>query len=584
MNDVVMIRRRFLTYFAGTSAGATLLPGVLWAQVQASGSSQVTREMLKGALTVAGLDLSEEDQKIIMDGVNDNLTRYDTLRKIEIPNDVPPALHFNALVPGVQVNRTSAPLRFSQSRVKRPQILEDVAYWTVLDLAHLIRSRQVSSVELTQMYIARLKDQGRAEKLNCLVTLLEDHGLTEARRADAEIKAGKYRGLLHGIPWGVKDLFTLKGHPTTWGCELYKNQVFDYDATLIERLREAGAVLIAKLSTTELAAGGAIWYRGTTKNPWNLKEDSSGSSGGPAAAATAGLVGFGIGTETSGSIIGPSSRCGTTGLRPTFGRSSRHGGMVLSWSQDRVGPFCRSVEDCAMVMSTIAGPDGRDLSVVDVPFNWDNRRDARKLRIGYIKQAFDEAKDPAARQRNDLLLQQVRGLGVDPVEVKVPDFTSDVSAIDPESATFFDGLIRAGKSKDLAVEARRNRLRQARVVPAVEYLRSQRIRTMMMMELAKATEHVDVWFAPPNPGNTGGGGGGGGGAGGGGAPSASGRHSTMANLATYPALAMPFGLNEAGSPMAIVFFARPFGETELLTLGKAFQDATGYHLKHPPMA
>jgi Asp-tRNA(Asn)/Glu-tRNA(Gln) amidotransferase A subunit family amidase len=573
-----MIRRRFLTYFAGTGVGATLLPGVLWAQVQASGSAQVTKEMLKGAITVAGLDLSEEDQQVIMEGVNQNLSRYDDLRKITIPNDVPPALYFNALVPGMQVNRTSAPLRFSHSRVKRPQRLEDVAYWTVLDLAQLIRSRQVASVELTQMYIARLKDQGREEKLNCLVTLLEDHGIAEARRADAEIKAGKYRGPLHGIPWGIKDLFTLKGHPTTWGCELYKDQIFDYDATVIERLREAGAVLIAKLSTTELAAGGATWYRGTTKNPWNLKEDSGGSSGGPAAAATAGLVGFAIGTETSGSIIGPSSRCGTTGLRPTFGRSSRYGGMVLSWSQDRVGPFCRSVEDCAVVMSAIAGPDGRDLTVADLPFNWDHRRDARKLRIGYIKQAFDEAKDPAARQRNDLLLQQVRGLGSEPIEVKVPDFTSDVSAIDPESATFFDGLIRAGRSKDLAVEARRNRLRQARVVPAVEYLRSQRVRTLMMMELAKATEHVDVWFAPANPGNTGGGGGGGG------APSASSRHSSMANLATYPALAMPFGLNEVGSPMAIVFFARPFGETELLTFGKAFQDATGFHLKHPPMA
>ncbi|MGE4064358.1 MAG: amidase [Rhodospirillaceae bacterium] len=583
MNDTVMIRRRFLAYFAGTGAGATLLPGVLWAQMQEAGAPHVTKEMLKGAVAVAGLDLSEEDQTVIMEGLNQNLARYDELRKIEIPNDVPPAQHFTALVPGMEVNRTRAPLRFSQPRPKRPRNLEDAAYWTVLELGQLIRSREVSSTELTQMYIARLKDQGRAEKLNCLVTLMEDHALAEARQADAEIKAGKYRGPLHGIPYGLKDLFTVKGYPTTWGCELYKDQVFDYDATVVENLREAGAVLIAKLSTTELAAGGAIWYRGTTKNPWNLSEDSSGSSGGPAAAAVAGLVGFGIGTETSGSIIGPSSRCGNTGLRPTFGRSSRYGGMVLSWSQDRVGPFCRSVEDCAVVMSAIARPDGRDLSVVDIPFNWDVRRDPRKLRVGYLKQAFDEAKDPAARQRNDRLLQEVRALGVEPVPVMVPDFTGDVSATDPESATFFDELVRAGQAKLLAVESRRNRLRVARVVPAVEYLRSQRIRTMMMMELDKATRHVDVYFGPPNPGGAGGGGGGGGGAGNN-PPPPSQRHSTMANLATYPALAVPFGLNETGSPMAVVFFARPFGETELLTFGKAFQDSTGYHLKRPPMA
>jgi Asp-tRNA(Asn)/Glu-tRNA(Gln) amidotransferase A subunit family amidase len=589
-------RRRFIAQCSSLGLGGTLLPGVLWAEMQRTGAQTITLEMLQHAIAMAGLTFSEADQKTMLDAVNQNLTRFNELRAIHIPNDVSPPFHFSAIVPGMTVNRTRTPLRMSTPSVKRPANFEEVAFWPVVQLAQLIKTKQATSSELTELYLARLHRYNPT--LNCAVTILDDLARAQAKQADAEIAAGKYKGPLHGIPWGAKDIIAVKGYKTTWGSGAFKDQMIDSDASIVQMLRDAGAVLLAKLTTGEIAQGDR-WFGGQTKSPWDPTQGSGGSSAGPGSATAAGLVGFSIGTETSGSILGPSSRCGVTGLRPTLGRISRDGVMALSWTQDRLGPMCRYAEDCALVMSVIARPDNRDMSCADIPFNWDAQMDIRKLRVGYIKAAFDENTDPVARTNQQQTLDALTKLGVKLLTVDVPEFTTDVSAINVESATFFDEFMRSGRDKLLTNLGRANGWKGARVVPAVDYLQSQRIRMMMMMKLAEATAHVDVYLGPGNGGGGAGGrgatgatgaagatGAGGGGRGGDGEPRRQGpgqRHSAMANLATYPAVAVPNGFNASGQPTSITFFARPFGETELLAAVKAYQDATGFHLKHPAL-
>ncbi len=587
LHDIEQSRRRLLSYFSGIGLGATMLPGVLWAQIQAGGEARVTAEMLTGALALAGLNFSEEDRKAMLQAVNRNLAGFEEVRKLEIPNDVAPPFYFSPLVAGMKVNRTREPLRFSSAAVKRPTNLEDLAFASVVQLAHLLKTRQVTSVELTEMYLARLHKYN--PKLNCVVTFLDDVARAQSKQADAEIAAGKYRGPLHGIPWGAKDIIAVRGYKTTWGSNAYKDQIIDEDASVVEMLREAGAVLLAKLTSGELASGDR-WFGGQTKNPWNLSEGSSGSSAGPASATAAGCVAFGIGTETSGSILSPSGRCGISGLRPTFGRVSRHGVMALSWTQDRLGPLCRYVEDCAVVMSVIARPDGRDLSVSEIPFRWNAHSDIRALRVGYLKDAFEEVRDAPAKEMNQRAIAQVETLGLKLVEVKVPDWDLEASGFGVESGAFFDELVRSGRDKQLSNPGRANGFRSARVIPAVEYLQSQRARAMMMMKLAEATAHVDVYLVPANMGGGEGRGRGAGAAQESGRGRGSGvnarrsvtqRHFAMANSAGYPATSVPHGFAASGSPGAITFYARPFGEAELLAVTKAYQDASGHHLKHP---
>jgi Asp-tRNA(Asn)/Glu-tRNA(Gln) amidotransferase A subunit family amidase len=596
MNRTSLSRRNFLLNFASVGLGSTLLPGVVWAKMEETGATAVTVPMLRAAAAVAGLSFTDEELEGIVVVANQNLSRYAALRRIAIPNNVAPPFYFSPLVPGMAVNRVRRPFRMSAPpRVKRPAVLEDVAFWPLTMLAELIRSRQVTSTELTEMYLARLRRLNA--KLNCVVTFLDDVGRAQARQADAEIAAGKYKGPLHGIPWGAKDIIAVKGYKTTWGSGAYKDQMIDEDAAVIDMLREAGAVLIAKLSTGELA-GGDQWFGGRTNNPWKLDEGSSGSSAGPCSATAGGGVAFGIGSETSGSILGPSARCGVTGLRPTFGRVSRYGVMVLSWAQDRLGPLCRSVEDCAVVMHAIAHPDGRDLSVSDIPFNWDAKLDYRKLRVGYLAAAFEHGKGRAsdAATNDQRTLSHLRSMGVKLIPITLPDPYGDVTTIGEtrvEAATFFDELLRSGRDKLLTGKTRGPQFRFARFVPAVEFLQSQRVRAMMMQTLADATAGVDVYLVPangggPRPEGEGGGGSraGGGGAGGAGAgaerpATPAQRHFQMANLACYPAMALPNGFAANGTPTSITFMARPFGETELLTLAKAYQDSTDFHLKHP---
>jgi Asp-tRNA(Asn)/Glu-tRNA(Gln) amidotransferase A subunit family amidase len=577
-------RRRFMVHFASIGLGSTLAPGILWARMQDAGTQTITLAMVTDALKLAGIELTEAERTAMVESANRNLARYAELRAINIPNDVSPPFHFSALVPGLEVNKTKLPFRLSAPpAVKRPSNLEDVAFWPVRHLAELVRTRQVTSMELTEMYLARLHRYN--PKLNNVVTFLDDVGRAEARRADAEIAAGKYKGPLHGIPWGAKDIIAVKGYKTTWGSPAFKDQVLDYDASVVEMLRDAGAVLIAKLATGELA-GGDTWFGGLTRSPWNLKFGSSGSSAGPSSATAAGCVGFGIGTETGGSILSPAARCGLAGLRPTFGRISRYGVMALSWTQDRLGPLCRYAEDCAIVMQAIAKPDGRDMSVSEIPFNWNADLDIRKLRVGYIKESFDDLTKPALKANALQTLDTLRSIGVQQfIPIAVPDMGINVSGLGVESTVFFDQFARAGRMKEARGGGRPN----GRIIPAVEYLQSQRVRMMMMMKLAEATSMVDVYVVAPNntaPGDAGG-------------PAipegpaaaaprepsgpqtAGQRHFTMANLGCYPAINIPNGFNEEGNPTNVTFFARPFGEMELLALARRYQDAAGFHLKRP---
>src|SRR5688572_33230884 len=556
MRTLDTTRRRFMATFAGAGLGSTLVPGVVWARVQDSGTPRVTLAMVNEALKLSGIEIGEEEKTSIVETANRNLAGYEDIRKLHIPPDVSPPFHFSPLVPGMPVNKTRQPIRLSAAPgVKRPSNLEDVAFWPLRNLGELIRTRQVTSLELTDMYLARLHRYNPL--LNNVVTFLDDYGRVEARRADAEIAAGKYKGPLHGIPWGAKDIISVKGFKTTWGSNNFKDQVFDYDASVVEQLREAGAVLIAKVTTGELA-GGDNWFGDQTRSPWDPAQGSSGSSAGPSSATAAGCIAFGIGTETSGSILSPSARCGLAGLRPTFGRVSRYGVMALSWTQDRLGPICRYAEDTAIVMQAIAKPDGRDISVSDVPFNWDARFDIRKLKVGIIQESFDSISNASAKANAEKTLQTFRSLGVTQfIPIDVPVFPVATGGFSAERAAYFDEHSRAGRMKGTRGGGSGA---NARLVPAPEYLQQQRARMMMMIELAKATAHVDVYLVGSN--NTGVGG-----------PPArregeaastppaprpereqspTQRHFGYANLAGYPAINLPTGFADTGDRKSVV--------------------------------
>ena len=399
----------------------------------------------------------------------------------------------------MRVDRDARPIRASEpAGLERPADLEDVAFWPITALAHLIRTRQVSSVELTEMYLARLERYN--PKLNCVVTLTPDLAMREARKADAELREGTYRGPLHGIPWGAKDIIAVRGYPTTWGSNAFKDQVTEHEATVVTLLRDAGAVLVAKLTTGELASGDR-WFGGRTRNPWDSEAGSSGSSAGPASATVAGCVGFAIGTETSGSILSPSIACGASGLRPTYGRVSRYGAMTLRWTGDRLGPICRYVEDCALVFHAIARPDERDPSVLDVPFNWDATRDARDLRMAYFEDAFaeDPRKGDDWKANDERALDQLRSMDLDLTAVSVPlrDFSTDaLRPMSAESTAAFDDFLREGREAELGRPGRGSGWRVGRTIPAVEYLQAQRVRGLMMKEFSDALGDFDVWVAP----------------------------------------------------------------------------------------
>ena len=571
-------RRSFLAYFSGLGLSSTLFPGVLWAKLATQTSSSqipkpkppaaITKSILREAAAVSGISFTDSQLDRMLDGVNKLLPVYDDLRKVQLDNSVAPALHFNPLLPGIKIDRSKRPMRTSAPEsINRPKNLEDAAYWPVTQLAELIRTKQVTSVELTEMYLARLKRLNA--KLLCAVTITEDLAMRQARQADQDIAAGHYRGPLHGIPWGVKDLYAAKGYPTTWGAAPFKNRVIDLDATVVSRLAGAGAVLIAKLSTGELALDD-IWFGGQTKNPWDLSMGSQGSSAGPGSATAAGCVGFSMGTETHGSIIAPSAICGVTGLRPTFGRVSRHGIMALSWSCDKAGPMCRSVEDCALVLDAINGPDDHDLAVQDIPFNWDANLDISKLRVGYLKAAFEDTRQTPQVNANDAAaLQKLRSMGVNLIEVTLPEHAN------LHFATIMFGEANAAlhdpfetRSAELVRQDEVTAQNSFRLLPATEYVNANRVRTLLMQEMQRIMQDIDVYIVPfdygdytPNP--------------------VASLNSSVTNLTGHPCVAVPHGFDEKGHPTSLTFIGKLYGDAEMLAVARAYQEATGWHLKHP---
>ena len=420
-------RRRFTAFLTAFGLAGTALPRLLWAEVEDEGS--VSLEALKGAEQLAGLEFTDDERELMLEGLDDLRQDYEKLREIPIDNSVPPALHFQPVLPGMSLPNWPVVPRNSRPRLTgRPDSDSELAFLPVSELGNLVRTRAVTSEELTVLYLDRLKTFD--PQLHCVITLTEERAMEQARRADRELADGMWRGPLHGIPWGAKDLLAVRGYPTTWGAKPFEDQVIDEDATVVRKLDDAGAVLVAKLTLGALAWGD-VWYGEKTRNPWNTEQGSSGSSAGPGSATAAGLVGFSIGSETWGSIVSPSTRCGVTGLRPTFGRVSRHGAMALSWSMDKLGPMCRSVEDCALVFGAIQGADGLDLSAVERPFVWDAEFDVKELRVGFLASAFDrelefgdnDSEEDRARAREwkaaDLeTLEVLRSLGIELVPIE----------------------------------------------------------------------------------------------------------------------------------------------------------------------
>jgi Asp-tRNA(Asn)/Glu-tRNA(Gln) amidotransferase A subunit family amidase len=521
----------------------------------AEGEIPFTKNDIACAEKLIALEFTDAERDSMQTDLADYRRGYEALRAVPIANDVPPALVFRLDPPAPRAVRP----QFSPARkVRRPADLEGVAFWSVRDLAELLRTKQVTSTELTQMYLARLK---RCDpQLLCVVSYTEERALAAAKKADEEIAKGKYRGLLHGIPYGAKDLLAVKGTRTTWGSAPYREQVIDETATVIQRLDAAGAVLIAKLTLGELAWGD-VWFGGMTRNPWNLEQGSSGSSAGSASATAAGCVAFAIGTETWGSIVSPSTRCGDTGLRPTFGRVSRAGAMALSWSMDKIGPICRTVEDCAIVLDAIRGADGVDPAAVDAPFDYSARAGIADLRIGYVRSLFDE--DYPNKANDAAVLDKLRELGAALVPVELPSIpSSSLSCIlTVEAAAAFDELTRTNRDDGMARQVKNawpNTLRAARFIPAVEYVQANRARTLLVREMEKLP--VDVYLTP----------------------SFGGDNLLYTNLTGHPCVVLPNGFDEKGNPTSITFMGRPFAEGKLLAVARAYQQATDFHTKHPP--
>lgn len=554
-----MDRRRFITLASAVSAA---VPAGCLSAEEHSGA-----RMLAGCEGLFGLEFTPQERELMLEGLEDQREDYRKIREVHLENSVPPAVRFDPepLPEGMALAPERAPFRLSAAASEAaPANLEEAAFWPVTRLAPLVREGKVTSVALTRMYLDRLKRFDPA--LHAVVTLTEERALAEAGRADREIAAGKYRGPLHGIPWGAKDLLSARGYRTTWGSVPFQEQVIDEDATAVERLTNAGAVLVAKLSLGELAMGD-VWFGGTTRNPWNLEQGSSGSSAGSASATAAGLVGFSLGSETLGSIVSPCTRTGATGLRPTFGRVSRHGAMTLCWTMDKLGPIGRSVEDCAAVLHALHGPDGRDETVVERPFEWNPDLDVKKLRVGYVRSAF-EAKPQEGQEEqhaNDLAaLEALRGLGIDlkPIDLPALPVRPLILLIAAESAAAFDELTRSGKD-DLLVrqtdDAWPNSFRQGQTIPAVSYIQANRVRTLLMREMAKLMAGFDAYVAPTYGGN----------------------NLLLTNLTGHPAVVVPNGFRKNGTPTSITFTGRLWGEASVLALAKAYQDATGFHRRVP---
>ena len=618
-------RRGFLAVSSRFGLASTLFPGALYtlaAQAQEAGSAnkpaekpKITPEMIDQAAAIAGITVTSDQVQMMLETLNHRQSTYDKIRKLHLPNSVAPAFIFDPLPPGAKVDTEKHKPIYSKTVATMPPNIEDLAFATVPELADLVRRRKVSSLDLTQMYIGRLRRYDPL--LHFGITITEERALAQAKAADAEIAAGKYRGPLHGLPWGAKDLLAVKGYPTTWGAGGFEHQEIDEDATVVQRLDAAGAVLVAKLTLGALAMGDK-WFGGRTRNPWNPKQGSSGSSAGPASATSAGCLAFSIGSETLGSISSPSTRCGVTGLRPTFGFVPRTGAMALSWTMDKLGPICRGVEDCAMVLEAIYGPDGQDLAARDAAFNWNAELDWKSLRVGYIQSEFEEDKPPVtdaekqpavmtdeekkkregqqqemaayrARRAYDrkydlAALDKLRSMGVNLVPLTLPDlpYSQMTPLLDAEAAAAFDSLTMTGRDRLLTEQGPEdwpNNFRVARFYPAVEYIQANRARSLAIREVSKVFDQVDVIVASTNS-----------------------EQLVVTNLTGHPACIVPNGLRGAdapvppkvdtgdddqiggpGTPVSITFLAGLYQDAKLCSFARAYQEAAGFQNLHPKL-
>lgn len=593
-------RREFLAYFASIGLGTSLLPGVLWAKV--SGGAEITKETIATAEEIAGMSFTDEERAMMVRSLNNQKQAIEALHKVALDNSVAPALVFDPVPPGVALpaKKKQPMVRAKIAVMARPGSVEELAFLPTARLSELVRTRKVKPSELTEMYLDRLKRYD--PQLKCVISLTEERARAQAGAADDEISRGKYRGPLHGIPWGAKDLLATKGYKTTWGAGPYKEQTIDADAAVVTRLDNAGAILVAKLTLGELAQGDN-WFGGITRNPWWTEQGSSGSSAGPASATAAGLVGFSIGTETLGSISSPATRCGVTGLRPSFGRVSRTGAMALAWSMDKIGPLCRSVEDCALVLNAIYGPDGQDLAVKDYPFNWDASVRPASLRVGYIKAAFDlperdsnDRPQHATKMQDDAALEVLQRIGAKLIPVELPQAAVGTGLIlQPEAGAAFETLVLSGKVKEMVQQSAGswpNTFRAAHFVPAVDYINANRARLLLMKQWWELFKNFDVIVSPTAGGQL-----------------------SQTNLTGNPSIILPNGFREAPpiappptaapdtartladtgrrvqpptlsprpqTPVSLTFLGPLYQEERALALAHAYQQATDFHLKRPP--
>ncbi|MEX0660255.1 MAG: amidase [Balneolaceae bacterium] len=523
----------------------------------------ITVETLAEAEKIIDIEFTDAEREQMLENVQQGSETYAAVRDLEMANDVPFPLYFNPIPPGKVIDLgEQQEINWNiPDDVNLPENRADLAFYTVHELSSLIKNRKITSVELTEFFLNRLKEHN--PKLEAVVTFTEERALDQAKKMDEELDQGNYRGPLHGIPYGAKDLFAVEGYPTTWGATPYKDQTIDETATVVKKLDDAGAVLIAKTTLGALAYGD-IWFDGRTNNPWNLEQGSSGSSAGSSAATAAGLLPFSLGTETLGSIVSPSTRNGVTGLRPTFGRVSRHGAMALSWTMDKVGPITRTVEDAAMVFDVIRGTDHLDHTVMDFPFNYNHSVDLSELKIGYVEDAF--AGDYEQSEMDNEVLNVLKDLGAELVPISLPELPLNgmFNVLTAEGAAAFDELTLSGQDSTMVWQednAWPNSFRSVRFLPAVEYIQLNRIRSLLIQQMDEAIADVDVYVSP----------------------SFRGGNLLITNLTGHPSVVLKHGFSEENQPSSITFIGHLFDEATLIAVAEAYQKATDFHNMHPPL-
>jgi len=526
-------------------------------------NAPITKEMVRSAASIIGIDFTEAERDTMTSALKDTREDLQAIRNLNMSNATPPALVFNPVPVGKKFDfDQSDPVFDLPLNIDLPSNRDDLAFYTVAELATLIRDRKITSVELTEFFLDRIDRYD--EQLEAIITVTKERALKQAAQLDAELENGIYRGPLHGIPYGAKDLLAVEGYKTTWGAMSYKDQIIHETATVVSKLDEAGAVLIAKTTLGALAYGD-IWFGGRTNNPWDLEQGSSGSSAGSASGTAAGLFPFAIGTETLGSIVSPSTRNGATGLRPSYGRVSRHGAMALSWSMDKIGPITRSVEDAAIVFDAIQGPDGIDQSLIDLPFSYNAESDLSDLRIGYLKPAFE--RDYYNKERDNAVLDVLRDMGVELIPIALPEFQTGPLLITlyAEGAAAFDQLTLSNEDDLMqwqSPNAWPNTFRAARFIPAVEYINANRARYELIQKMEdEVMSQVDVYVTPAF-GNA---------------------NLLITNLTGHPSVVLPNGFTDDGRPTSITFTGDLFDEGSVLRVAKAYQEATDHHKKHPPI-